>query len=225
MRLDLGQIMKMIAATVNQEPTAPDSSSSEYGLWLEFVNRSIHEWDEANDWEEMRISWFPSSTASGMVILPTDFKKLAGTPLIHIGGNQVGSQYPHIIAEQKELQNTTDQYSVLSGNSQAGFVLTFNPATISSGASIEIPYYAHATSVSGASDVPALEDAQFLIDRTVGYIFEARSDSRFQTQEQKARDRLLTMIENSNLRKFNSYAGSNPVISTMQRQNFRVGRD
>jgi len=41
--------MQAIAATVNQEASAPTAGGSEYDLWLEFINRSISEWGDATD--------------------------------------------------------------------------------------------------------------------------------------------------------------------------------
>ena len=111
------------------------------------------------------------------------------------------------------------------GNHTDGWNMVFNPATLSSGASLEFDYFSTPTSLVSNIEVPITQDPQYLIDRSIGFIFEARSDSRFQTQEFKARERLLTMVENANLSKYSSFAGSSRISNDTSRQNFRLGRD
>jgi hypothetical protein len=103
--------------------------------------------------------------------------------------------------------------------------MVLNPGTLASGASLQVQYYSTPTSLSTNIDIPVTPDPQFLIDRAIAYIFEARSDPRFQTEENKAREKLLTMIENMNAAKFNSYAGANYLTTPERRTGFRLGRD
>ncbi len=221
------QILTQIAATVNQEATAPTAGGSEWLLWLQFLNRAMDEWVNANDWEATKKYFYPS--VSGMsaatVALPADFKKLAGEPILYNGDISTGVSYPEIRDEQVGMYSTTDEYFHITGDSSNGQSLVFHPATMASGASLLIKYYSYPTSLASPAEKPILSDSQFLVDRTIAYVFEARSDPRFQIIEQKARERLLTMVENANLDKFSSYAGPNPVITSNQKQGFRFGRD
>lgn len=226
-RLTVSQIMKQIAATVNQEANAPTVGGSEYSLWLEYLNRSLFEWAEANDWEELRKTYYPAISASQATIpLPIDFKKLAGSPRLYNGNLACGFE-EFDESSETNLRNhiPSDKYVLVSGNNADGFNMLWNPATLVSGASVAVPYYSMPTLLNSDTAVPAMADSQFMIDRTIAYILEARSDPRFQQQEIKAREKLLTMVENSNLEKFNSYAGSTPVSNFLRKVNFRVGRD
>ena len=227
MRLQVTDIMKRVATTVNQEATAPTTGSAEYELWLEYINRGVMEWSEANDWESMRKIFFPEVTGVSVatVLLPLDFKKLAAAPRLYVDDRVGGYEFPEIIEEQGGLQSHNSLYITQTGNYSSGIALIFNPATLASGASLAIPYYSMPTSISSPTEVPIVDDAQFLVDRTIAYILEARSDARFQIQENRARERLLMMIENANLAKYSSYAGPNPVIGTERRAGFRIGRD
>ena len=228
-RLTVNQIMQAVAATVNQEATAPSATSSENALWLAFLNRGVREWSEAQDWDVLRKTFLPGVTGMSWatVSLPTDFKKLAASPRIHLNGeSEGGTEIPEILQEERGLYNSTDKYLYQVGNTSDGFSLIFHPGTLSSGASIEIPYYSVPTSLASPNDVPVTLDSEYLIDRTIAYIFEARSDPRFQGQESKARERLLQMIEDTNMTKYNSYSNPNYVQNApMRKMGFRMGRD
>lgn len=228
MRLNIETILKRIASTVNQEATAPTSGGSEFNLWIEYINRSIQEWSEANDWEDLRKVFFPtvSGTGSATVSLPPDYKKLAGPVKVHGTATEEYDEYPEVLNEETGLYNETQKYVRIRGNVSDGRNLIFHPGSISSGASVEIPYFSMPTAVSAYGDIPSVSDSQFLVDRTIAYVLEARSDARFQQMEAKARERLTNMIENANLNKFNSYNGPSRIPAATERKlGFRLGRD
>lgn len=226
-RLSIDEIMVQIASTVNQEATAPATGSSEWSLWLQYINRGIFEWANAHDWEVLRRRFYPvvSGMSLATVSLPQDFKKIAAAPVLYDGTIESGVSFPEALAGQEGLYNTNDKYVEILGNLSEGFSMIFNPATLASGASLVIQYFSAPTSLTSGTQYPFVTDPQFLVNRTIAYIFEARSDSRFQLEEQKARDNLLTMVENQDASKYSSYANPNPVISTTQRLNWRIGRD
>lgn len=226
-RLTVSDIMTQIAATVNQEATAPSDGSSEWELWLQYINRGVFEWAMAGDWEVLRKRFYPSVSGVSLatIALPLDFDKLAGTPILYDGTSSTGTPYPEVIEEQRGMYNTDDNYVHTTGNLSNGFSLVFHPGTVASGASIEILYYALPTALASSAQIPLVPNSQFLVDRTIAYIFEARSDSRFQLQEQKARERLLQMIEDNDDSKFNSYSNPSYQRTPERKQGFRVGRD
>lgn len=226
-RLSLADIFAAIASSVNQDATSPTAGSAEWLLWKSFVNRAINEWAESHDWEELRLEYRPtiSGTTQATIALPQDFKKLASAPVNYGTSVSGGEEWPEILPEQKFLLNTNAHWVQVRGDINNGYNLLWNPGTLASGTTISIQYFSTPTSLASPAQVPLLPDSQFIIDRTVGYIWEVRSDPRFQQQEAKARQRLLLMIENADLSKFSSYAGANPVLNTLQRKNFRMGRD
>ena len=226
-RFSVEQIMKQISSLVNQEATAPTSGGSEYLLWLEFINRGVQEWSEAADWNDLRKTFKPAitGTSQATISLPQDFKRIAGFPKHYGTGVTGGEEWPIIIPEQESLEDSTDQYFYVAGDLSGGFNLIWNPGTLSSGASLLIPYYSIPTSLASPAQVPVVPDSQFLVDRTVAYILEARSDSRFQLEEVKARERLLQMVSNNDTDRYNSYAGTSPIKNRLNLQKFRVGRD
>jgi hypothetical protein len=223
--LTVEEIMRGIASTVNQEASAPTFGSSEWNLWLQYLNRSYTEWSEAHDWDSLRFNYFPTITSEGAsVSMPANFHKLAASPVIY-GSIDRGELVPEIDVNDVDTQSLSSKYVVTVGNHATGFTIVFNPPTLSSGASVKIPYYASPEPLVSLLQVPITHDPQYLVDRTIAFILEARSDPRFQIQENKARERLLTMVENANVSRYNSYAGSNPVRTTLNRLGFRVGRN
>jgi hypothetical protein len=226
-RLTVTQIMQQIASTVNQESAAPDAGNAEWGLWLQYINRSYFEWVDAHDWEVSRKVWFPSITtvSAATVPLPADFKKLAADVVLYNGEQSNGAHYGEALPEQEGLYVSTDKYVKVMGDPSNGYNILINPGTLASGASLAVQYFSTPTSLASGSEVPLIPDSQFLVDRAIAYIFEARSDPRFQQEETKARERLLTMIENADLAKYNSYASPNTVITPERKQGFRIGRD
>ena len=228
-RLTVNQIFTAVSATVNQEASAPANGSAENTLWLAFLNRGVREWAEAQDWDVLRKTFIPGVTGVSWatVSLPSDYKKLAASPRIHLSGDsEGGEEIPEILFEERGLYNSTDKYLYQLGDTSVGFSLVFHPGTLSSGASLEIPYYSVPTSLASPNDLPVVLDSEYLIDRTIAYIFEARSDPRFQGQESKARERLLQMIEDTNMSKYNSYSNPNYVQNApMRKMGFRMGRD
>jgi hypothetical protein len=228
MRLTVNQIMQQIAATVNQEATAPSAGGTEYILWLTFINRAVDEWAKAADWEETRKYFFPTITgvSQATVVMPLDFKNLAGPVRLHTaGGLAEGEEYPKYLEEDYGRYLTIDKYIKQVGNESTGFSLLFNPATLASGASVFVTYFSFPTSLASPTEVPMISDSQYLVDRSIAFIFESRSDPRFQAQETKARERLLNMVSMADESKYNSYSNPINVTNTMSRARFRMGRD
>lgn len=219
--------MKKIASSVNQAAEVPTVGGSEYVLWLEFINRGLEEWASSHDWEELRVIFKPSvvSASVATVSLPLNYAKLAGGAVLYVDGLTEGEEFPNILYEHRGLYGSNDKYTYIFGNSSDGYSLMFHPATLASGASLSITYFATPTSLASPANIPNIPDPQFLVDRTIAYIFESRSDGRFQQQESKARSLLLNMIDRSNDARYNDYGNPAPILNSLQKRGFRVGRD
>lgn len=226
-RLQVSNIMDRIASLVNQDDTGPTAGSDEWKLWLVYINRAISEWGNSHDWEDLRKEFKPtiSGLTNATIPLPTDFRKLATSPVLWGGSDADGKEWSEILPEQQRLYDYTDDWVQVRGDISNGFNLIWNPGTLSSGASITIQYFSVPTSLASPANVPIVPDSEFLIERTIGYILEARSDPRYQAIEARAREKLLTMIENASTAKYSSFSNPNPVLTNLQRRGFRFGRD
>lgn len=229
MRLTVDQIMKRIASTVNQEAVTPQTGGTEWALWLEFINRGLDEWASAADWEVTRKYYYPTAVSGATVVLPLDFKNLAG-PVRNWSDNEATEgnpkEFPLIRDEDRQMYDEQhDKFVRIIGDNSSGRSLLFNPATLASGASIEIPYFSMPTSLTSGSQYPIVPDPEFLIDRTIAFIFQARSDPRFQDQEGKAREKLLNMVGRGDEDNFANHSNQIYVTNATRKTGFRIGRD
>lgn len=226
-RQTVSTILQQIASTVNQEASAPTTGGDEFNLWMDYLNRAQDEWAVAHEWESSRIHFYPGITgvSQASITLPADFKQLAGPVLLYHPSRQNPYEYQYMIDEQEQIFESTDLYVRLTGDNSTGKTLLINPGTLASGASLYIPYFSYPTSLSTTTQYLPMSDPQFAVDKTISYIFEARSDPRFQIIEQRAAERLAVMIENENSEKFSSYAAVSYIPSTLRRSGFRIGRN
>lgn len=227
-RNTVSQIMANIGSTVNQDPTVPTNGSADFNLWLSFMNRAQVEWAESHDWEELRKIYYPTITGlTNLTInLPLDFRKLSAPILNYSFGIADGQPWEEVPADRIQFKNLqSDRFFSLGGDPFNGHFLNWYPMTLASGASIAIPYYSMPTALAAAGDVPMIPDSEFLAQRTIAYVLESRSDSRYQDEEEKARERLLQMVENSDLMKFNSYVNPIRIMTAENRRSFRLGRN
>ncbi|MCK9371231.1 hypothetical protein M0R04_15065 [Candidatus Dojkabacteria bacterium] len=226
-KLSVNELMVEIASLVNQEAVAPTAGSAEWNLWLSYLNRGVFEWSNASDWEVLRKRFYPvvTGTTQASVSMPADFRKIAAAPRIYDGSIETGVEFPELLPEQEGLFASTDKYFQTTGDLSSGFSLVFHPGTLASGASLVIQYFSIPTSLASNAQYPLVTDSQFLVDRTIAYIFESRADARFQTSEVKARERLMAMVENANMSKYSSFANQNRTMDDTKKSGFRIGRD
>lgn len=216
-----------MAGVVDQSVTPPTAGGSESELRKSWINRAIEEFSQAYDWESLRKTKWLSVTgvSQGSLPLPVDFRKMARMPLYHSSGVSGGEEWSEAIPDELGMYESTDKYFYILGDRGNGQTMIWNPATIASGASLMIAYFAFPTSVVSPADIIPLENPEFLVNRTIAYIFEARSDSRFQGFEARARDNLLGMVDSQNNPSravgVNNFVG----VKINKMLDFRVGRD
>lgn len=223
----LATLQSDIAAVVDQSTTVPTAGGSEDGLRKSFINRAIEEFGQAYDWEVLRKTLWITVTgvSQGSLTMPLDFRKMARMPLYYSSGVAGGEEWSEIIPEEIGIYKSTDKFFYILGDRGNGRTMVWNPATIASGASLMITYFSFPTSLTSPADTVFLDNPEFLVNRTIAYIFEARSDSRFQGFEARARENLLSLIDNQNdtSRAF----GENDNVKTRENKfwGFRLGRD
>jgi hypothetical protein len=233
-RQSVGQILQNISATVNQDPTQPTDGGADFLLWLNFINRAQVEWAEAFDWEQLKKTHLtslviPSGGSIASIGLPLDFRKLSGPVINWSTGVTGGEGWPEILPERLMMQGTTDKFFFAQGDPSGGYNLQWYPGSTTnvgaSGATISITYYSMPTSLVSSTQYPITPDSEFIAQRTIAYVLEARSDPRYQDEERKARERLLTMIENASVAKYESYVSPTKILTPENRQGFRLGRN
>lgn len=217
------EIQKRIATIIDQGNTAP-TDSSEYAWRLAFINRSYEEWASAYDWEALRKEMFLNITgvSQASISLPADFRKMAMGPINYSTGVENGEEWAEVKPNERRMHSTTDKYFFLLG-SRENQIMYWNPGTLASGASILISYFSYPTSLASPANTVLVPEPEFLIERTIAYILETRSDPRYQQSESRAREKLVQMVDNEVNKGLSLY---DPVRTTEEKYyGFRIGRD
>lgn len=226
LNLTVTQLQQRIATEVDQSSTTPTVGGNEWALRLLLLNRAQDEWSAAHDWGSLRKVHVPTVTgvSQASISLPGDFKVLAGPAKVYFTGMSGGENWPLIKHEEIEQQDDTiNKWSAVIGNPQEGFTLLWNPGTLASGATLEIPYYAVATSLASPADITQIGQPEFLVKRASGWLWRIRNDDRAAQAEFEAREMLFQARENDLTQPF-------PVddrVETNERlyHSFRWGRD
>lgn len=199
--ITLDNIQSQIAAIVDQDESTTNISSTDYSLRLKYINMSLNEWQETWNWQTLfneynsRIS---TSTGNASVALPSDFRKLAGPVLITWDGTTTDKFLETFPQEYYQYDASYKRVTIL-GNYQDNYVLRVYGATLVSGASVKVPYYMSAGSLASPANIAEIPNPEYLVKRTVAYLWEAREDPRFPLMKQEAEKILRNMIEYENI--------------------------
>jgi len=194
-------VQSRIAALIDQDENTSNVSSTDYSLRLNYINQANREWEEATDWQvlykeyNMNIS---TSTGNASVVLPADFRRLASYPLITHDGATT-DQFPESKGQEAGLYNSTDKRVEVLGNSYDKYTLRVFGVDMVSGASVKVPYFKSAISLVSPANVSEIPNPEFLVKRTVAYLWEAREDGRFPQMKGEADRILANMIDRENV--------------------------
>lgn len=199
-KITLDLIQSKIAAIVDQDPTTSNISSTDYTLRNTYINLALSEWQEAYDWQTLYTEYnvlVSTSTGNASVALPTDFRKLASYPMITFDGSTT-AKFPEVRPQEQGQYGDTDRYVSVLGNNQDNYILFVHGVTLSSGASVKVPYYMSAQSLASPANIAEVPNPDYLVKRAVAYLWEAREDARFPEMKQEAERILGTMIDYEN---------------------------
>lgn len=224
-QLTVTEIQERIASEVDQSVTTVTVGGAEWLYRLKLINRAQDEWSMAHDWDSLYKVHIPtvSGVSQGSISLPADFKSLADAPRIFSTGISTGENWPIIKTNQVNSRLSTEKYAYLIGNPMAGYTLRWNPGTLASGATLNIPYHAIATSLASPADITEVEEGEFLVKRVSSWLLRTRNDARFQDLGFEAREILRLAIENDNTQ-------DDPTTDNVETPeklvySFRLGRD
>jgi len=226
MSTNLNELQRRIAALVDQTTDLPTAGGDDWNLRLKYLNMAQREWVEVYQWPILYKEYcFLASTASSLATydLPSDFRKLVGYPKITADGTTT-DEYPVIRPQEKEQYLGTDKYCYVLGNESEGYKLIVNPPSIVSGASIFVPYQSIPTSLASPTDVSVCPNPDFLVQRAIAYLYEAREDARFPTAKAEADKILARMLEFENTYSDGS-VDYRIRTNEEKRYNFRWGRN
>lgn len=216
MQKTLQGILNDIGAYVDQDTTLP--SGVELTTRVNLVNQALQEWAETYQWKQLRVTNTISFAFSGTsTALPTTFKKLMSVPT---DVSQVSNNtYQQVNPQDRFSMASTSKYSYIIGDDARGFSLNLFPP-MASGASIAYDYQSFPSSLATLTDISVCPQPNYLVKRTIAYVLEARSDTRFPQVKADADVILQKMIEEENAP---SAAQENRIEDWARRTNFRIG--
>lgn len=202
---DITDIQSRIASIVDQDDDAPTAGNDIWDLRLKYIGRAQNKWQESYDWPQLYKEVFTNTsqaTGNVTVAMPSDFRKLAGYPLIIVDSTDAGSEYPQIDPQERERFGTTDEFCYTMGEPSGGYYLILHPGSLVSGASIYYNYWAHAGTLASPANISMCPDAEYLVCEGVAQLWEAREDPRYPEMKLEADRKLAQMIENENVKGF-----------------------
>lgn len=197
LNVSLNDIQAKVAAVLDQNEDTSDISAADYSLRRAYINMAQREWAETYDWKSLyreanlRVS---TSTGNASVALPADFRKLAAYPRITYNGTDT-EDFPEIRPQEKSQFASTDKYVYILGDQNVGFTMFVNAGTLASGASIHLPYYASPASLVSPANIAMCPNPEFLVQRTLAYVWESQADPRFPQAKAEADKILRQMLE------------------------------
>ena len=222
----LDDIIRKVLQKTSQTTSITDTND-EYTLIRGFVNESNEEGWKASDWR-FKYTEFntrtSTSTGNTSIALPTNFDELFGFPFITEDGTNT-YEFAEIDPYTRQGQGSQRYCYTLKGGTSNTLIV--NPRTsdgwLSSGASIRVPYRRSLASLASPADKPDFIHSDFIVERTIAHLWEAREDARFTRSEAKADKILARLVEDENSRS----PGYDNEISMPEERNFsfRLGRD
>lgn len=226
MKITTDEVQSRIASIVDQNESTSAISSTDYSLRLKYINMALLEWAETYDWQCLYNEYnalISTSTGNASVALPTDFRKLASYPKITWDGSTT-DEFPETRPQEAGKYLSTDKRIEILGNPQDTYTLRVYGVTLSSGASVKIPYYMSVQSLVSPSNVAEIPNPDYLVRRTIAHIWETREDPRFVEAKADAEKILRNMLEYENV--FGEAAVHSRVYTQDEAKfNHRWGRD
>lgn len=225
-KITTDEVQSRVASIVDQNESTSAISSTDYSLRLKYMNMALLEWSEIYDWQCLYNefnSLVSTSSANASIALPTDFRKLASYPRITWTGTTT-DEFPEVRPQEDGKYIDTDKRIFVLGNPQDGYTMRVLGVTLVSGASVKVPYYMSVQSLASPANIAEIPNPDFLVKRTVAYLWESREDPRFPEAKAEAEKILRNLIEMENVF---SEASTFSTVKTVDesRHGYRWGRD
>lgn len=186
----LNDILLDSSSYLDLDAVAP--SGTELTTRIRFGNMAVNEWSQATKWRQLKVEATPS-LASFASIGIANFKELNGAPMEYLSDG-IYQEYPEIRPEDRFAQPVSEKYSYISGNAGDGISLHVNGINVN--ATLTISYIRGASTMATLTDVCEVPDPQFVTNRIISYVLQARNDERFPIVLAEGNKSLRNMIGN-----------------------------
>lgn len=190
----LSDILSDVGAYVDQDTTLPTAGGTEETVRINFVGQALREWEDSYDWLQLRkIGALSVGLSATSAALPANFKKLM-SPLYDMSqAVSTAREYVEVTADEQYSRSRSDKKIWTGGDEAQGYYV--GSFGFTSGFSGVFEYQAHPSSLATLTDTAVIPNSNYLVKRTIAYILEARTDSRFPEVKQDADRELQRMIE------------------------------
>ena len=227
MRISVDDIQSQVAAVTDQDETTSNISSTDYSLRLKYINMALREWAETWNWQTLFAEYntlTSTSTGNASIALPREFRKLAGYPKITYDGSDT-KEFPEVLPQEDGQYEDTDRRIWILGNPNSGYVMRVFGETLVSGASIKVPYFTSVGSLVSPANIAEIPNPDYLVQKTIAHIWEAREDARFPQAKAEAERILRNMIETEETFNVASVHGRVRTFEETRFNDFRWGKD
>jgi len=223
MSKNLNDVLTEVSAVVSQTTTVTNTSD-EYSLWKSYVNMAQTEWAESYEWSQLFIEYNTKTSypSQATITLPTNFRKLSGYPKISIDGLTT-KEYAEIDSQKKTQYEDSDEYCYVLNTTGQSYLIVNPYDELVSGASIFVSYWRSPASLVSPADVVDCPNPEYLVKRTIAYVWEAREDERYLQAQAEASRILGNLIE---MEQSKGYAYDSKIQTVEENKyGFRLGRD
>lgn len=219
MQKTLQQILQDIGALIDQDTTLP--TGTELTVRVAYANKALEQWGKSYEWKSLRRPDFAPTVllSATSFALPVDFVKPMSA-LVDVS-KTTDNVYEFIDADERFAKLSSDRYAYVTGDPSTGYSLIVNPAVIS-GASLVMDYRGAPSSMATLQDICVCPDPDYIVKRAEAMILEARSDPRYPTSKEEARQSLAAMIEDQDA---GSQGETNQVPDRYKQSGFVIGED
>lgn len=226
-RISVDETQSRVAAIADQDENTANLSATDYSLRLKYINMALREWAETWNWQTLFNEYnmlVSTSTGNASIVLPREFRKLAGYPKITYDGSDT-KEFPDVLPQEDGQYEDTDDRIWILGNPNTGYVMRVFGVTLVSGASVKVPYFASPGSLASPANIAEIPNTDYLVQRTLAYVWEAREDARFPQAKAEAERILRNMIEVEETYNVASVHGRVRTYEETRFNDFRWGRD
>jgi hypothetical protein len=187
--MNVTQLFTNVSSDAKGRAIAPTEGSNEWNQWLSWLNEEYQTNAEVHDWPEYRkLSFQATGAQSGTsVALPSNFKKLAGSPIIN------GEFYKEVDSDQFDKYGFGNQ--VVRTGYDNGYFMQWNGG-LAEDTSITVPIVHYPTALASPTDNVVFRNPTYLIKRLKVRIFKYRQDPIFTEIESEADLMLQQLLEN-----------------------------
>lgn len=212
--ITLEEILKSVNSFTDLEYTTP--TGTELTTRVNFANQAVREAADSYKFDAFNSEYNTVSTGA-TVTLPTNFRELNESPKGLMASGD-WEEYKVIDPEDKYQYDSDDNYSYVLGNPASGYNLIVNGLS-ASGASLSIQYQRYPSGFATLADKCEFPDDEYVKQKVISYVLQARRDDRFPFINADANRRLANMIGKEARRP----VGDNQTKSVSSYRDFVIG--